>query len=313
MRNIVFLILALFLILGCKEENSSVVYNLSYTCSKSNSKLSISNQKNYAIVDDELYTQFGDYIISITPTNFIVKFDMIRYYQNEDKRLPTFLTLILGDAFDNDNPLLYADFSNNTTISVTPGLCGEVNNDGTFSDKQLTFNILHITLAKFYQEVELPIEYSNVDLNQFKEYQINTKYPYDFGKVGNIIYSDFFPFLSKIFNLDNPGIPSDFYFGNTDSTAIYLFETPQVPPGLEQVEALDALKSYFVWSHKYTEWTLFAPSEGERRTINSTIGFDTQNLIQIYAGEDNIPYTSDDILVYAPRYWERIYVNVATN
>jgi hypothetical protein len=38
--------------------------------------------------------------------------------------------------------------------------------------------------------------------------------------------------------------------------------------------------------------------------------FDTHNLIQIYAGEDNIPYTSDDVFIYAPNFWERIQVSV---
>jgi len=39
--------------------------------------------------------------------------------------------------------------------------------------------------------------------------------------------------------------------------------------------------------------------------------FDINNLIQIYAGADNIPYTSDDIFVYAPRFWERLSVNLS--
>jgi hypothetical protein len=34
------------------------------------------------------------------------------------------------------------------------------------------------------------------------------------------------------------------------------------------------------------------------------------NLIQIYAGQDNIPYTSDDIFVYAPNFWERLSVSL---
>ena len=38
-----------------------------------------------------------------------------------------------------------------------------------------------------------------------------------------------------------------------------------------------------------------------------------ENIIQIYAGADNIPYTSDDIIVMEPKFWERIYVDVTEN
>jgi hypothetical protein len=38
------------------------------------------------------------------------------------------------------------------------------------------------------------------------------------------------------------------------------------------------------------------------------MSFNTTDLIHIYAGADNIPYTADDIFVYAPYFWERISV-----
>jgi hypothetical protein len=42
----------------------------------------------------------------------------------------------------------------------------------------------------------------------------------------------------------------------------------------------------------------------------SIISFDTENLIHVYAGMDNKPYTTDDIFVYAPNYWERLHVKL---
>lgn len=36
--------------------------------------------------------------------------------------------------------------------------------------------------------------------------------------------------------------------------------------------------------------------------------FDTNNIIQVYAGAGNKPYTPDDISVYAPKYWERLFI-----
>jgi len=35
-----------------------------------------------------------------------------------------------------------------------------------------------------------------------------------------------------------------------------------------------------------------------------------ENIIHVYAGADNIPYTSDDVIVFEPKFWERIYVDV---
>ncbi len=48
------------------------------------------------------------------------------------------------------------------------------------------------------------------------------------------------------------------------------------------------------------------PLSGETVVMNGVLSFDTNGLIQVYAGPDNIPYTNDDVFVYAPKFWERI-------
>lgn len=63
-------------------------------------------------------------------------------------------------------------------------------------------------------------------------------------------------------------------------------------------------------SNKYTPVTVKMPLDGETIVMYSTISFNTENLIQVYAGMDNIPYTFDDIFVYAPNYWERLNVKL---
>jgi hypothetical protein len=52
------------------------------------------------------------------------------------------------------------------------------------------------------------------------------------------------------------------------------------------------------------------PDEGETVEMYSTISFDTENLIQVYAGFDNVPYTVDVIFVYATNYLEMISVKL---
>ncbi|MGE5457272.1 MAG: hypothetical protein ACM3RX_02845 [Methanococcaceae archaeon] len=60
-------------------------------------------------------------------------------------------------------------------------------------------------------------------------------------------------------------------------------------------------------SHKYNNMIHNSPAEGETIVMNGTLSFDTRNLIQICTGSDRIPYTGDDVFVYAPNFWERIY------
>ena len=63
-------------------------------------------------------------------------------------------------------------------------------------------------------------------------------------------------------------------------------------------------------SNKYNMVTINTPGEGETVQMTATICFNTKNLIQIYAGQDNVPYTSDDVFIYAPNFWERIIANL---
>lgn len=55
------------------------------------------------------------------------------------------------------------------------------------------------------------------------------------------------------------------------------------------------------------------PLPGETKTYITAIGFINDDIIQIYAVADNIPYTSDDIIVFEPFFWEKIFVDVAEN
>lgn len=66
-------------------------------------------------------------------------------------------------------------------------------------------------------------------------------------------------------------------------------------------------------SHKYSNMIYNSPAEGETIVMNGTLSFNTRDLIQVYSGADKIPYTSDDIFVYAPKFWERIYSKVDGN
>ncbi|MFN8135513.1 MAG: hypothetical protein U0Z17_09910 [Bacteroidales bacterium] len=80
-------------------------------------------------------------------------------------------------------------------------------------------------------------------------------------------------------------------------------------PASEQWPFSGSTINPIIRSNKYVAKTVTMPTNGETIEMVSTISFDTENLIQIYTGQDNIPYTSDDIFLYAPNYWERLRLN----
>ena len=63
-------------------------------------------------------------------------------------------------------------------------------------------------------------------------------------------------------------------------------------------------------SHQFTSLTVTMPEPDETIRMYSTVSFNTDNLIQVYAGRDNTPYTQDDVFTYAPNYWERLKVRL---
>jgi hypothetical protein len=120
--------------------------------------------------------------------------------------------------------------------------------------------------------------------------------------------------LRKVFPNANVNGMIYFIFGNTDSTFV-------VNPNREIVQgasennpvAFSNVSDLVIRSHKYSNMIYNAPAEGETIVMNGTLIFNTQDLIQVYSGNDNIPYTSDDIFVYAPKFWERIYSKLDIN
>lgn len=100
-----------------------------------------------------------------------------------------------------------------------------------------------------------------------------------------------------------------YVFGNTDSTFIYNKEGNTIPAS-EHWPFGGSTKTPIKRSNKYVARTVALPAGGETIEMASTLRFDTQNLIQIYAGQDNILYTSDDIFPYAPNYWESLNVKL---
>ena len=155
--------------------------------------------------------------------------------------------------------------------------------------------------------IELPVQYNGINLSQYNR-QDRPEWYRNFVKDGNTLTVDLFP-LTAIIDISDPtnfyNAPMYFYFGMTDKTT-FLSNGTLIP--LSPDTNFEMLTPC-LWSSRFKEYEITPASNGETITTISTIGFDNENLIQIYAGADNFPYTSDDIIVYAPNFGERIYVN----
>ena len=290
---LLLLLLLVFLFTACKDNRyGNLKQQLRLTTNQQ--KQSVKSEK----INKELnyYTQFGDFITTITPTSFIGEFDWFCYnYLNANDDYMSLIDLSNNNGFS-------ADFSNNSTVSIIPILGGSVyenaDGEGGYFKHDVTFKKLVIQM-NLKQVIELPSQYSNIHLTQFDMHgggfaQQN----------GNILTTEIFP-LNQIVEELKVFYPSIWIvFGGTDSTYI---DSCQI------IEGLSMPPTYQIKSSKFNEWTLTPPLPDQTKTVVSTLGFNNDNIIHVYAGSDNIPYTTDDVIVLEPKFWERIYSNVNIN
>lgn len=286
MRNLILLTIVLALFSECKKEKyGNTRQKIRATTDEYSGKVLVPQKKQ-----DLKYTQFGDFITSLTPKSFIGDLTAVRFHDDtlQGNLGESFMT-IAGLSLGN----MSADFTNNATFSTVPEINGDLilNPDGQGASfkKDVTFRFLWVSMG-LNQIIELPPEYTNVQLNQF--------YPPFASKNGNILQTQLRPLYEKVEELSQLNNGLLVYFGLTDSTYI------------EEGTILGNAKSIYIRSSQFREWTMSPPLPDETKTYLSTIGFPNENIIHIYAGADNIPYTSDDIIVMEPKFWERLYVDV---
>lgn len=292
MKTLFYILLTIVLLSSCKKESGTVIYKINFTTNKIISK-------SLKVETDNLYTQFGDYITSLTPSKFTAGIWTIGYvdtvfsHSNNNAQVLQYMEQN-SEKLSWDDPSRIVDFSENKTVTFNPILYGRMK-DGQFVDKQIDFAYFYFLPTYFYQEVQLPAEYKNVQLNMFTSASVNN----------NVLKVRHIEMLNKILPNAKTIHAFNFVFGNTDSTFV-------VNPNGETVQTSgnnpisDATNDLIIRSNKYTNMIYNAPSSGETIVMNGVLSFDSKDLIQVYAGADNIPYTSDDIFVYAPQFWERI-------
>lgn len=315
MKKVIYLS-AMLLFFGCNGSEELVVdpelgkLVLSMTYTSNQDKKYISGQASFS-KSQEHYTQFGDFITSVSPTVFIAKFLDMRL---QNWTVGSSIWNYGFNLIDNNTPIdstnRLADFSNNATVNFQPDL-------GNFTlNSNVSFNIFVFIPLFYYQEFELPEAYNFVDeliyLN-FGGETINFE-SFSIGGVrdGNLVKGSADPLLVPVFDPTWTGfngifneIPKNYVFGLCDSTYIFFSE------GQGSINDPLAQSGYIVRSNMFNTITFPDEYEGDDITLTGIMSFDMTDLIQIYAGEDNIPYTSDDVFVYAPNFWERLQVNIS--
>lgn len=309
----IFFFLSIVLLISCSKGGElvcSMTYNLA------NQTKAGFETKSYSASDR--YTQFGDYITSVTPNKFLIKFLSLKLcstweHQNDN------LEIIDNNKLDWTSTERIADFSQNSTVNIA--ITGNV-------PTNLEMIYLFSIPMFYYQEFELPQQYADYTINQAGHANLaclsfgseNIDYPAANSGIGGVkegctIKGSNNPLMAPIFDenwndaiLDGfpgnfPEWPKTIVMGNTDTTFIYH------STGTCKDDPLGT-KGDIIRSNKFTPITLNAIPDGETKTMTGIMTFNTTDLIQIYAGKDNIPYTYDDVFVYAPRFWERISVSL---
>ena len=311
MKKLLWIISLVIILSGCKKEGGKLICTMKYNLS--NEKKTEHYSKSSSELKSQHYTQFGDFITNITPDRFLGKFLHIRL---SNRFLDEWECNI--DFFDNhldiSDPRRLADFSNNAMVNFTPE---DVN-----IRKDAYLHYFMAVCLFWYQEFELPEQYENfyggaLQFLNFEGNGISSNFDgHTMGaeKVGRFVRAGHENFIAPIFdpnwtgfNGNYPVTAHNYFFGNTDSSFVFY------PDPYDDGRTIDNPMSqpgYIIRSNKYQPTTITRIPEGETMTIKGTMSFNTNDLIQIYAGADNIPYTSDDIFVYAPKFWERISVTL---
>lgn len=224
----------------------------------------------------------------------------------------TTLIDVVSPNYDMDDPRCFADFTNGNIVEVIPEMYGNIGNDGWFADEEIHLIYLGVFLHYMLFYYNLPPQYNDVDLmlDHFYGHGMNFIRPPGFTdaamREGNRMASTNFYFLQHEYNGIGFG-PRSVVFGGTDSS--YVVSPQNIPPG--EVSSLISMGIGDVARvGNYTYQVLTHPGKGKQKVISTTISFNYDNIIQYYAGKDNIPYTYDDVFVLVPHFWTRFNIDL---
>lgn len=307
MKSRTGIILIMVLLSACEGNPGDMKYKVKFTTFTDNT-VHVKSAKS-----EELYSGIGTYITSLTPYHFSCKMSMLIFqdiYSQQDSRCHM---ISYVDGHDNQpgyEIASYADFSGNKEVEFNPILYSTDIYDGLFKQKEIDFRFLTFTPIYFEHKFEIPFQY----LNLYSSGQLSGVFngaTIDYSS-NKIIINTRKNFTYQAIHGNTDAMPTNFnlVFGNTDSSYIYMYKGVNLEED-KRFPFWDQ-STVIIRSNKFQTLKVVMPDEGETFTMYSTVAFNTDNLIQVYAGRDNIPYTVDDVFVYSPRFWDRMKVNLET-
>lgn len=308
MKTFIGILLVLLFLNACNKEHGNMRYKAKFTTQVNNS---LNSNKS-----GTLHSGFGTYITSLTPYHFSCKMSMLIFQDHYRQQDPSCHMISFVDGHDNQpgyEIASYADFSGNQEVEFSPILYSTDKRDGLFKQKEVDFRFLTFRPIYFEHEFEIPIQYLSLVRSGNSSLTSNgSTFKYDSIQNKITIHtSNNFSYIAIHGNSNAMPTGFSLVFGNTDSSYIYRYNGADLTED-KRFPFWDQNNEVIIRSDKFTTLKVLMPDEGQTNIMYSTISFNTDNLIQVYTGNDNIPYTSDDVFVYAPRFWDRIHVNLET-
>jgi hypothetical protein len=303
----IFIIFVLFLLLGCSKEGLDVTFRTIYSSSIPGHN--VKKAKTLLKSFPETFYQLGDLVQTITPTKVTAKINTIRYIdrKNTDPGMQTMVELISVN-WPFDDARRFADFTNGNTVEVIPQMWGNIDNDGWFVEDTIRLGYLSILPDQFTFEFEYP-----ADLPMYPAYGLPSN---ALIRTGNTVTCDMHYFLYRIknpaYDYEHGIFLKGFVFGGTDST--YITTQAQAESTNDVFDLVSMSQPHSVArSGNYDSSLLTPPPKGKSKIITTYIAFNSNNIIQHYAGYDNIPYTVDDVFVLEPKFWDRFNIVIDQN
>lgn len=299
MKKLFGFILLILLVYACMKGDYGTMKYKAKFCTVANKSLKkTSNNLTHSI--------FGDYITSITPYHFSCRVGMFIFQDHYNQGDPGCHMIAF---IENKN--VDVDFSGNAEIEFNPTLHStDIRND-IFEQKEVDFRFITFSSNLYKHEFDIPIQYLDVLKKNTNWFLQGSVFDYSSDPTKIKVESTNHSFYYNALHGNGNGMPTgyEFVFGQTDSSYIYMYQGVDLKED-KRFPFWNQQNMVIIRSSKFKTQKIIMPDEGETYTMYATLSFDTTNLIQIYAGNDNIPYTRDDVFVYAPGFWDRVNINL---
>lgn len=298
MKKTIGLILVVLFFSACKKDFGDMIYKAKFNTA--------ANKKPSKSGNDTLHTIFGNYITSITPYHLSAQIGMFVF---QDKYTQMDPACHMISYIENQN--VDVDFSGGVEIEFSPILHSTDIMNGLFEQKEVDFKFISFTPNYFNHSFEIPIEYLSIVGNGNGNLLQGSTFQHDTVNNTLSVTSTMKNFSYGAIHGNANAMPTGFMvaFGQTDSSYIYMNDGTTLAEE-DRFPFWDYTNTVVIRSSKFTTQKVIMPDKGEKFTMYATLSFNTDNLIQVYAGNDNIAYTSDDVFVYAPQFWDRIRINL---